>query len=124
MQPGIDNFIHAAKNKALDQTDIEILTDGSLHLTMLDDFSHKVGVHFRHFPDLVLGQAAVLMGFNLVDNGHITVPLKFSQMPANEIAQLIRTAFTPVDFSPETVEHLLGLKAEEMDQNVVLIFKV
>ena len=64
------------------------------------------------------------MGFDLVNNRHFPVALKFFQMPANEIAQFIRTGIRTVQFFSERTKHLFGFIIEKLDQNIVFIFEI
>ena len=124
MQPGIDHFIDAAKNEAFYQADIDIFADAALLLPRFDDLGNEILVHFRHFPDLVFGQAVDLMGSHLVQNGHVPVPLKLGKMTSNKIAQLIQTAFRLVNFRPKPFKDLFGFVMKKIYQDVVFIFKI
>jgi len=124
MQPGIDHFVNGAQNKSLYQADIEVFAYTTLLLAQFDNFRHQILIHDRHFSDLGFRQAAVLMGFHLVHHGHIPIPLKFGQMPPDEIAQFIKAVVRLFHLSSEPVKHLLGSVAEKLHQNIIFIFEI
>ena len=124
MKPGIDDLIHRADNKAFNQTHIKILTDGPLLLTLFYNFRNNVTIHLGHFLNLGFGQAAVLVGFNLIDNGHVPVALEFFQMHPNEIAKLVQAGIGPIHLRTETIKYLLGFIIEKLDQNIVFILEI
>jgi len=64
------------------------------------------------------------MGFDLIDNRHIPVPLEFFEMPTDKIPEFIGGIFRSLDVFPEPVKHLLCLVAEKLNQNIVLIFEI
>jgi hypothetical protein len=124
MEPGIDDLIHRADDKAFDQTHIKVLTDGPLLLTLFYNFRNNVTIHLGHFLNLGFGQAAVLVGFNLIDNGHVPVALEFFQMHPNEIAKFVQAGIGTIHLRPETIKYLLGFIIEKLDQNIVFILEI
>lgn len=124
MQPGIDDLIDRADDKALDQPDIEVFANRAVLLPLLDDLGDEIPIHLGHFLDLRFRQAAVLMGFNLVDDRPVSVALKFRQVAAHQVAQFVQAGLGPIDRLPETFKYLFGPKAEKLNQNVVFIFKI
>jgi hypothetical protein len=124
MQPGIDHFIDGTQNETLYQADIKIFANAALLLTQFHDFRQQVLVHLGHLSNLGFGQAAALVGFHLINHGHIPVPLEFRQMPPDEIAKFIQSIVRFFNLSPEPVKYLLGSVTEKLHQNVILIFKI
>jgi hypothetical protein len=64
------------------------------------------------------------MRFGLIDDGHVPVPLEFFEVDANQIAQFVKSGIGAIDLLTEALEYLLGLIAEKLDQDVVLVFEI
>ena len=124
MQPGVNYFINRPQNKPFDQTDIEILAYAAFLLAGFDNFRHQVLVHLGHFSDLILCQAAVLMGFNLIYNRHVSVLLEFHKMPPDEVSQFVQAVVGLIDGGAKSVKNLLGPVVEKLHQNIVFILEI
>jgi hypothetical protein len=64
------------------------------------------------------------MGFGLVDDGHVAIPLKLFEVDANQIAQFADGRLGTIDLLAEALKNLLGLVAEELNQDIVLVFEI
>ena len=124
MQPGIDNFIHGAQDKAFDQTDVKIPANAAVLLAGFNDFRNQVLIHLGHLPDLGFRQAAALMGFNLIHHGHVWIPLKFHKMPPDKVPQFIQAVVGLVDGGPEAVKNLFGSVVKKMNQDIVFVLEI
>jgi hypothetical protein len=124
MQPGVDNFVNGAQDKTFDQTDVKIPANAAFLLARFNDFRYQVLVHLGHFPDLGFRQAAALMGFDLVHDRHIRIPLEFHKMPPDEIPQFVQAVVGLVDRRPESIENLFGSVVEKLHQDIVFILEI
>jgi hypothetical protein len=64
------------------------------------------------------------VGFGLVNDGQIPVPLKFFKVPSDEVAQLLDGTAPAIDFFSEALKNLLGFVLEKLNQDIVLVFEV
>ena len=124
MEPRVDHLVYRTDNKPLDQSQIQILADTALGLTVFHDLGNDIEVHLRHLPDLILGPAGETVGFGLVDDSQVPVTLKFFEVPSHEVPQLLEGATPAIDFFSEALENLLGFVFEKLDQDIVLVLKV
>jgi hypothetical protein len=124
VEPRVDHFVYRTDDKPFDQSQIQIFADTALGLAVFHDFGNDIEIHLRHFPDLLLGSAGKTVGFGLVDDSQIPVTLKFFEVPSDEVSQLLDGAAPAIDFFSETLENLLGLVFEKLNQDIVLVFEV
>jgi hypothetical protein len=124
VEPRVDHFVYRTDDKPFDQSQIQIFADTALGLAVFHDFGNDIEIHLRHFPDLLLGPAGETVGFGLVDDSQIPVTLKFFEVPSDEVSQLLDGAAPAIDFFSETLENLLGLVFEKLNQDIVLVFEV
>jgi len=124
MKPCVDHLVHRSDDEPLDQSQIEIPADGTFLLSAFDDLVDDVQVQFGHLSYLVLGHAADLMGFGLIDDGHVPVPLELFEVYANQVAQFVDGRLGAIDLLSEAIENLFGLVAEELDQDIVLVLEI
>jgi hypothetical protein len=69
-------------------------------------------------------EPTVLVGFGLIDDGHVAVFLKLLQMDANQAPQLLFGGCRLTDRIPEPFENLAGLVLVELNQNIVFVLEV
>jgi len=124
MNPCIDNLIHCSQDEPLDKTQIQAFADPAFLLTQLYDFGHQIHVHVRHFFYLLINAPRALVGFGLIEDRHVRVPLKFFQMPANQIPELVHGISRPVHLFAETPEDLSRLIVEKVHQDIIFILEI
>ena len=124
MQPGVNHLVNRSQNKSFDQTNIKILADTAFLLAGFDNFRDEILVHFGHLPDLIFRQSTALMGFNLVHNGHVAVPLEFHEVPPDKVAQFVQAVVSLADGAAKTIKNLLGPVVEKLHQNIVFVLEI
>jgi len=124
VEPSVDHFVYRTDNKPFDQPQIQIFADKALGLAVFHDFGNDIEIHLRHLLDLLLGPASESVGFGLVDDGQIPVPLKFFKVPSDKVSQLLDGTAPAIDFFSEALENLLGFVLEKLNQDIVLVFEV
>jgi hypothetical protein len=124
VEPRVDHFVYRTNDKPFDQSQVQILANTALDLSVFHDFGNDIEIHLRHLPDLLLGPAGETVGFGLVDDSQIPVTLKFFKVPSDEVFQLLDGAAPAIDFFSEALENLLGFVFEKLNQDIVLVFEV
>ena len=66
----------------------------------------------------------VLVGFRLINDGHVAVFLKLLEMDANQTPQLLFGGCRLAYRIPKPLENLAGLVLVELNQDVVLVLEI
>ena len=124
MQPRIDHFVNRPQDKPFDQTDIEILADAAFLLSGFDNLRDEILVHLGHLPDLIFRQSTALMGFNLVHDGHVAVPLEFHEVTPDKVAQFVQAVVSLADSGAKLIKNLFCPVVEKLHQNIVFVLEI
>lgn len=124
MDPCVDHLVHRTVDQTFDQPHEKVSADAPLLLAQLHDFGDNIPIGLGHCLDMLIPEPAVLMGFGLVNDGHIAILLKLLEMDPNQTPQLFLGCFGLTDRIPESFKDLACLVLVELNQNIVLVLEI